>query len=135
VPRPQLVEIVKQLGDRQFAKILQFFLTEVGQITLGNLRIVGPWPWENTPPTVEVRNKILQFHHEQKVGSPCDLKTKLPEGPMPANVKNFKLIQLRFAQSYTYLKLNECKNFKNKNSVLGVVWNRLFVITSEHQSV
>jgi hypothetical protein len=30
VPRRQLVEIVKQLGDRQFAKILQFFLTEVG---------------------------------------------------------------------------------------------------------
>jgi hypothetical protein len=42
VPRNQLVKIVKQLGDRQFAKILQFFLTKVGQITLGHLRIVAP---------------------------------------------------------------------------------------------
>jgi hypothetical protein len=99
VPRPQLVEIVKQLGDRQFAKILQFFLTEVGQITLDHLRIVAPR--ENDPngyggPIVEVRKPF----------PPIDLETNLPEGPMPANVKDFKLIELRFAVSL-YLKLKE----------------------------
>jgi hypothetical protein len=56
VPRRQLVEIVKQLGDRQFTKILQFFLTQVGQITLGHLRIVAPRKNDGGP-IVEVRKK------------------------------------------------------------------------------
>jgi hypothetical protein len=93
VPRHQLVEIVKQLGDRQFAKILQFFLTEVGQITLRHLRIVTPR--QNGPngggSIVEVRKEMLHW------GEPPDLETNLAEGPMPKNVKDFKLIKLRFA--------------------------------------
>jgi hypothetical protein len=97
VPRHQLVEIIRQLNDRQFAKILQFFLTEVGQITLGHLRIVAPR--ENDPngggPIVEVRKSYCP---DEWVDLPeSDLETNLPEGPMPANVKDFKLIQLRFA--------------------------------------
>jgi hypothetical protein len=104
VPRHQLVEIVKQLGDRQFAKILQFFLTEVGQITLGHLRIVAPR--ENASgPIVEVRKEMLPFH------LPAALETNLPEGPMPTNVKDFNLIQLRFALPYTsYTIFNIKKN-------------------------
>jgi hypothetical protein len=90
VPRLQLVEIVKQLGDRQFAKILQFFLTEVGQITLGHLRIVAPRG--NDPndggPIVEVYKKPPFYRP--------DLETNLPKGPMPKNVSDFKLIFLRF---------------------------------------
>jgi hypothetical protein len=88
VPRDQLVKIVKQLNDRQFAKILQFFLTKEGQITLDHLRIVAPGP------TVEVRKK---FWSAGKVPPPSDLETNLPEGPMPNNVKDFKTIELRFA--------------------------------------
>jgi hypothetical protein len=91
VPRLQLVEIVKQLGDRQFAKILQFFLTRVGRITLGYLSIVAPR--ENDPnsfgPIVEV------CRHYPRI--PIDLETNLPEGPIPTNVTDFKLIKLRFA--------------------------------------
>jgi hypothetical protein len=95
VPRHQLVEIVKQLGDRQFAKILQFFLTDVGQITLGHLRIVAPRehdPNGDGGPIVEVSKPFPQN----------DLETNLPEGPMPNNARDFKLIELRFAIS-TYL--------------------------------
>jgi hypothetical protein len=107
VPRRQLVEIVKQLGDRQFASILQFFLTRVGQITLEHLRIVAPR--ENDPngigPIVEVRKEMLYFEAQR---FPSDLETNLPEGPMPTNVKDFKLIDLRFAiaiyiQAYRYI--------------------------------
>jgi hypothetical protein len=99
VPRHQLVEIVKQLGDRQFASILQFFLTKEGQITLGHLRIVAPR--ENDPngggPIVEMRKEMPPFRSEWITRPPSDLETNLPEVPMPANVKDFKLIELRFS--------------------------------------
>jgi hypothetical protein len=43
VPRHQLGEIVHQIGDRQFAYILQSFLhDEVRKITLGKIRIIPP---------------------------------------------------------------------------------------------
>jgi hypothetical protein len=100
VPRLQLVEIVKQLGDRQFAKILQFFLTEVGRITLGHLRIVAPR--EDDPngggPIVEVRKHMPPFQQyiAWEPRPPSDLETNLPKVPMPTNVRDFKLIELRF---------------------------------------
>jgi hypothetical protein len=92
VRRHQLVELVKQLGDRQFAKNLQFFLTQVGQITLGHLRIVAPRENDDGGPIVEVRKPFLS---ECEWAS--DLETKVPGGPMPNNVRDFKLIELRFA--------------------------------------
>jgi hypothetical protein len=96
VPRPQLVEIVKQLGDGQFAKILQFFLTKEGQITLGHLRILAPRENDTNcdGPIVEVHKERPPFHPD--MWPPSDLETNLPEGPMPNNVKDFKLIELRF---------------------------------------
>jgi hypothetical protein len=87
VPRRQLVQLLFQLDDRQFAKILQFFLTEVGQITLGHLRIVALR--EHAP---NGGGPIVKVQKPQSY-----LETNLPEGPMPNNVKDFKLIQLRFA--------------------------------------
>jgi hypothetical protein len=95
VPRHQLVQLLFQLDDRQFAKILLFFLTEVGQITLGHLRIVAPREYApNGGPIVEVRKR---FWPHWETLPPIDLETNLPEGPMPNNVKDFKLIELRFA--------------------------------------
>jgi hypothetical protein len=117
VPRRQLVEIVKQLNDRQFASILQFFLTKVGQITLGHLRIMVPGPWHNDPsgcggPIVEVRTQMPPWRFQWDVPPPpSDLETKLPEGPMPNNVKDFKLIELRFAISI-YLQTYTIYNIK-----------------------
>jgi hypothetical protein len=102
VPRRQLVKIVKQLGDRQFAKILQFFLSDLCQITLDHMRIVAPRRNDPNPngdgPIVEVRKEMPQFYSSWGMQRPpCDLETNLPEGPMPNNVKDFKLIELRFA--------------------------------------
>jgi hypothetical protein len=92
------VEIVKQLGDRQFAKILPFFLTNEGQITLGHLRIVAPR--EDDPngggPIVEVHKEMPRFWSELGYPHESDLETNLPEGQMPTNVRDFKLIELRF---------------------------------------
>jgi hypothetical protein len=88
VPRQQLVQLVKQLADRQFVSALQFFLTEVGQIKLGHLTILAPRENDATSgPIVKVRCKSPS----------CDLETTLAEGPMPNNVKDFKIIELRFA--------------------------------------
>jgi hypothetical protein len=42
VSRPQLVALSNQIWHRQFAKILQFFLHECGEISLGGMTIVGP---------------------------------------------------------------------------------------------
>jgi hypothetical protein len=42
VPRPQLGLIVPQIGDRQFASIIQPFLHEIGEITIGKMRIIKP---------------------------------------------------------------------------------------------
>jgi hypothetical protein len=105
VPRQQLVEIVKQLGDRQFASILQFFLTKEGQITLDHLRIVTPRENDQNGcgPIVEVRKKMQKFLFEFHPLPPSNLDTALPEGPMPTNVKDFKLIDLRFALTHTKL--------------------------------
>jgi hypothetical protein len=116
VPRRQLVEIVKQLGDRQFARILQFFLTEVGQITFSHLCIVAPQE-NGGSPIVEVR----KFCSEWGMRPPSDLETNLPEGPMPPNVKDFKIIELRFA-IYMSAELSE---FRNYRKFLGIIGNFL----------
>jgi hypothetical protein len=123
VPRRQLVEIVKQLGDRQFASILQFFLTEVGQITFNHLRFVAPrninGHSNNGGPIVEVLKEMPAFFFgEWKIPRPSDLKATLAEGPMPNNVKDFKSIQLRFAM---HIKLN-ITNFKAKirSYIMGI---------------
>jgi hypothetical protein len=99
VPRHQLVEILEQLDDRQFVSILQFFLTKEGRITLGHLRIAAPR--ENDPngggPILEMRKEMPPFRSDWITRPPSDLETNLPEVPMPANVKDFKLIELKFA--------------------------------------
>jgi hypothetical protein len=131
VPRRQLVQLLFQLDDRQFAKILQFFLTKEGQITLGHLRIMAPR--KNDPkgggPIVEVRNEMPPFRLPWDVlpPTPIDLETNLPEGPMPTNVKDFKLIELRFA---IY-----CTSLKTKTLMLGVDfdWHRFCVLTDTNR--
>jgi hypothetical protein len=54
-------------------------------------------PRENDPngggPIVEVR----KLWNARGALPPIDLETNLAEGPMPTNVKEFKLIEFRFA--------------------------------------
>jgi hypothetical protein len=77
VPRAQLGQIVPQIGDRQFARIIQAYLHEHGEITLGKIVITRPRG------SVPSDRPMLRGRH-------------LPDWPMPGNVKNFEEIDLKF---------------------------------------
>jgi hypothetical protein len=82
VPRNQLGNVVSQIGDRQFAYIIQSFLHDkLKEITLGKMEIIAPRPDVlNDQPVVKV------------VGRKA---TNMPNWPMPGNVRNFKKINLK----------------------------------------
>jgi hypothetical protein len=87
VPRRQLAKLLLQINNCQFINILHYVLYEVGQITLCELRILAPK--ENNfaivGPIVDVLRVGWQI-----------LQTKLPEEPIPTNIRNFESITLRF---------------------------------------
>jgi hypothetical protein len=81
------------------------------------LRIAAPrknYPNGDGGPIVEVRKEI-PFHPFWP--HPIDLETNLPEGPMPTNVKDFKLIYLRFAIAMCKLIFNIKKNVRIKSPI------------------
>jgi hypothetical protein len=82
VPRNQLGNVVSEVGDYQFAYIIQSFLHDpVSKITLGKMRIIAPRPdVSSDQPMVKV------WPNEA---------TNMPDGPMPANIKDFKQIDLK----------------------------------------
>jgi hypothetical protein len=80
VPRPQLAEIVPQIGDWYFATKAQYYLHECGQITLGPLEIISSINGHGA-----VTRKVFCFGPE----------FPLADAPMPENVKNFE-IWIRF---------------------------------------
>jgi hypothetical protein len=80
VPRCQLGNAVAQIGDRQFADIIQPFLHERGQIQLGIMSIIPPHFPSDQP-------KVRVWPNEA---------TNMPDLPMPENIKNFKEIELKF---------------------------------------
>jgi hypothetical protein len=86
VPRHQLVALLFQLGDRQFASILQYCLNEVGHVTLGHMRIWKPNAIDG--PIVEVTKMLGR--------TPVVLKTTMPDEPIPKNVHNFNSIKFRY---------------------------------------
>jgi hypothetical protein len=83
VPRSQLGNVVSEIGDYQFAYIIQSFLHDpVREITLGEMEIIPPRP--NVPsdqPMVQV------WPNEA---------TNMADWPMPGNIKDFKKIDLKF---------------------------------------
>jgi hypothetical protein len=83
VPRRQLGNIPSQIGDRQFARILQSFLHEHGDITLGSMEIIPPRPKVSSDRPM-VRGWKNGF-----------VAVDLPDCPMPPNVKNFEVISFR----------------------------------------
>jgi hypothetical protein len=78
VPREQLVELLPQIDDRQFAKVLQFFLNKCGQITIGSLSI-----WKDEEGAIIASNSYYR-------------KLPLADVPMPSNINNFQQITIRF---------------------------------------
>jgi hypothetical protein len=83
VPRIQLGNLVSQIGDSQFADILQSFLhDEVRKITLGKMSIIAPRSYVSTDQTM-----VHVWPNEA---------TNIPDWSMPGNIKNFKEIVLKF---------------------------------------
>jgi hypothetical protein len=90
VPRHQLGQIVPMIGDRKFASIVQPFLHEYGKISLKNIDIVAPY--EEYPSGSHPR--VRTWHNN------CPLRFEMAEAQMPANITNFKCLDLRFATHF-----------------------------------
>jgi hypothetical protein len=92
VPRRRLGKIAPQVGDRKFAAIIQPFLHNYREITLGNIRIKRPRPKaKDASGRLDVLawpKSITEWRHRNKV---------LPDVEMPEKIKDFLLIRLRFA--------------------------------------
>jgi hypothetical protein len=86
VPRNQLGNVVSEIGDRQFAYIIQSFLHDpVREITLGKMGMIPPrWCVSSDLPMVRVG---------------FNTATNMPDWPMPGNVKDFQEIDLEFVRS------------------------------------
>jgi hypothetical protein len=90
VPRSQLGNAVSEIGDYQFASIIQSFLhDEVRKITLGEMEIISPRPKvPSDQPMVHVMPNTT---------------TNMPDWPMPGNITKFKKMILKFV----FLKITE----------------------------
>jgi hypothetical protein len=88
VPRRQLVKIVSKIHNRQFVKILRFFLHKCGEVTLGKMEITAPdYEFEIERPFVWAVKRHVKY-------------LLPPDVPMPGNVKSFKSIEFRFNTIY-----------------------------------
>jgi hypothetical protein len=85
VPRHRLGEIVPKIGDRKFASIIQKFLHRYGEIKIGRIEIVAPYEED---PNGHPRVRVWQNHSR--------LRFEMAEVQMPANITNFKCLELRF---------------------------------------
>jgi hypothetical protein len=103
VPRRQLVALLFQLDDRQFASILQYCLNEDGHITLGDLRIRAP---KQNGPIVELWKMTWPYM------TPV-LETCLPDAPIPKNVHSFNSLTFRFLDIVKIY--SKCLNSFNNN--------------------
>jgi hypothetical protein len=112
LPRTQLAQLVPQIGDRHFASKAQFYLHECGKITLGNLEISSiPVHSEDEDGDEILSIPSSESEDEDEISSipsaedrdervPVILKDgrelPLADVPIPANIKNFKQIRIRF---------------------------------------
>jgi hypothetical protein len=92
VPRHRLGQLVPMIGDRKFASIVQRFLHEYGEVTIDCIQIVAPYEeYPNGHPRVRARK----------------LRYEMAEAQMPANIKNFDYLELRFAPNIFSLSNKE----------------------------
>jgi hypothetical protein len=89
VPRPQLAELVPDIGDWHFAAKAQYYLHECGKITLGKLRI--------EPSTFEDEDGLIIVVKEWE--------SPIADVPIPENIINFKGIDIRFVVSFLWLRV------------------------------
>jgi hypothetical protein len=87
VPRHRLGKIIPMIGDRKFGSIVQRFLHEYGEITIDCIQIVAPYEEDTRGPYPLVR----AWQNKRP------LRFEMAEVQMPANIKNFDYLELRFA--------------------------------------
>jgi hypothetical protein len=92
VPRRQLGQIVPKIGDRKFASIVQPFLHEYGEITIGHIEIVAPYKEDSSG-----HPRVRAWKNDRP------LRFEMAEAQMPANIRNFKCFKLRFAINFSLL--------------------------------
>jgi hypothetical protein len=101
VPRRQLGQIVPYLG-RQFARIVQPFLHNYGQLTLGNILINPPRESDLTRrPTLQVGQSYAQWYAEPW-GTRSRQLVWSADLLMPENIQNFISLEIRFACIFQY---------------------------------
>jgi hypothetical protein len=88
--RPQLAEIVPQIGNWHFATKAQYYLHECGRITLGDLDIRRTTSWmnRNGPPIV----KFYEYNDYQ-----TGWEFPMADVPIPKNIIGFETIHIRFS--------------------------------------
>jgi hypothetical protein len=93
LPRPQLAELVPQIGDWHFAEKAQYYLHKCGKITLGEMYIRRSTAWinrKNGPPIVKLCNdEDYEYRYFGWDFSMADV-------PIPKNIINFAGIFIRF---------------------------------------
>jgi hypothetical protein len=90
VSRRELGEVVANVGNRHFAWLLQSFLHEYGEITLGSMELLPP-DKDFANGRQIIRAKPTCMKRWKKMFFPVE------HGPMPGNVVNFQEIQLRYS--------------------------------------
>jgi hypothetical protein len=102
VPRHRLGKIVPMIGDRKFGSIVQKFLHEYGEIMIDDIEIVAPYEED---PSGHPRVRTWQNNRP--------LRFEMAETQMPANIKNFNDLNLRFATHFFLLYKLSIPDFGN----------------------
>jgi hypothetical protein len=92
LPRPQLAELVPQIGDWHFATKAQYYMHECGLITLCDMYIRRSTSWidrKNDRPIVKLCHEHAYEHQYFGWDFP------LADVPIPKNIINFEYICIR----------------------------------------
>jgi hypothetical protein len=84
------------IGDRKFGSIVQKFLHEYGEISIDHIEIVAPYEEESNG-----HPRVRTWRHRPP------LRFKMAETQMPANIKNFECLKLKFAIATEKYSANE----------------------------
>jgi hypothetical protein len=99
LPRPQLAELVPDIGDWHFASKAQYYLHEFGKITLGYLHIRRSTSWANRKNGLPIAKLLISNENDDQAG----WEYPLADVPIPKNIVNFAGIRIRLACYYKIL--------------------------------
>jgi hypothetical protein len=101
LPRPQLAELVPEIGDWCFAEKAQDYLHEYGRITLGDIYIRESNSWINGKNGIPIPIVKLYDEGENNPSKPV-WEYPLADVPIPKNIIDFGSIHIRLAFSNSY---------------------------------